>query len=221
MRIQDRETAGRLLSAAVGRQDLDDPVVVGIGPGGLAVGAGIARSLNCPLDILEVVELHVGDALHPNRAFGALTGDGHVLIHPTALEHLSSDPEAVRDAVRRARSGTGRRADIDTANGHGHHPHPGRAVPTAWRSVVLVDDGTSPREVITAAVDLVRAGRPGRVVLAMPTAPQELIDDLARVTGDVVVATVAPWVEWFHWHGHLYEDDRVPSGEQVTELLAR
>ena len=207
MRIQDRETAGRLLAPVVGRQDLEDPVVVGIGPGGLAVGLEIGRFLHCPVDMIAVVELDAGDALHPARSIGALSADGHVLVRPNTVEQLRSAPSTIRDAISRARS---------TSAGNLRARQ--SAVPTSWRSVVLVDDGTSSRDVVVAALDLVRGGRPGQVLLAMPVAPQEMIDDLSSVTGEVIVAAVAPWVEWFHWHGRLYEDDRLPSGEALDGL---
>lgn len=219
MRIEDRQAAGRLLAPVVGRQDLDDPVVVGIGEGGRAVAEEVAEFLGCPLDMLEVVPLDAGDALHPARAVGALSATGHLLVRPGSLEHLSAASSALRDAVRRARSGSTNGSSAGSSggpsggsgnrsgNGSGDHRDRVSSVSTWWRSVVLVDDGTSGRDVVAAAVDLVRAGRPGRVVLAIPAAPQELIDELTRLTGEVIVATVVPWVEWFHWHGRLYGDD--------------
>ncbi len=211
MRIRDRGTAGRLLAPVVGRQDLYDPVVIGLGAGGLAVAREIGAFLNCPVDLIAVVELDAGDAMHPARSFGALSADGHLLVRPNNLDQLSSARSAIRAAIRRA----------GAANlGNGGPRAPGPRVATSWRSVVLVDDGTSGRDVVAAAVDLVRGGRPGRVVLALPIAPQELIDELSPLTGEVIVARIAPWVEWFHWHGRIYEDDRVPTGEQVAGMAA-
>lgn len=210
-RIHDRSAAGRLLAPLVSRQPLEDPVVLGIGPGGVAVGAGIAAFLHCPLDMLDIQEVDAGDALHPSRAIGAVSGDGHILVRPESLEHVSSGPESVRRAVQEARAAVAR-----------HLPgggHPGGRMETSWRTLILVDDGSSPRLVLAAALDLARAGRPGRVLLAIATAPQEVVDDLASLAGDVVVGLVAPWTEWFAWHGRLYEDDSVPSGERLSQLI--
>lgn len=212
MRMPDRRAAGRLLAPAVARQDLDDPVIVGIGPGGAVVGAELARTLGSPLDMIDLTELDTGDALHPSRPFGALSRDGHLLIRPDNLVNIPAATTALRAAARRTRQIRRRLAATPAGPG---------SVPKAWRTVILVDDGTSPREVITAALDLVRAGRPSRVLLAVAAAPQETIDELAAVAGDVIVGSVVPWTEWFHLHGRIYDDDTRPSEEQVGQLLQR
>lgn len=213
MRIPDRGAAGQLLAHAVSRHDFDDPVVIGLGSGGLAVGAEVARTLKCPLDILDVEQLGAGDPFHPNRAFAAMSGGGHVLIRPETLDRLSQGRQALREAVRRARM---------KSNGGRHAPAGrGGTVPTSWRTVILVDDGTSSRETVAAAVDLVRVGRPRRVVLAVPNAPRENLEELEGLVGEVITGSVVPWTEWFHWHGHPYEDDSVPSEEQIQVLLQR
>jgi hypothetical protein len=211
MRIQDRQSAGRLLAPLVARQALERPVVIGIGVGGLAVAAEIAHTLGCPLDILELQELEVGDAFHPARPVGAFSTSGHLLIRSDALEHFAEQTGDVLRAVNEARHSE------DQAD---QRPQSRLAIPTWWRSVVLVDDGTSSLEAISAALDLVRSGRPRRVLLALPTAPQEHLDGLSSLTGEVIVAAVAPWTEWFHWHGSIYEDEQLPSRQQVDHLLA-
>ena len=212
MRIPDRRAGGRLLARAVGRLDVADPVVVGLGPGGVAVGWELARSLGCPLDMIDLTELDDGDALHPNRTFAAVSRDGHVLIRPGTMERSRRGAQVVRAAVSRARQAAAAFGQASAGRG---------PVPTSWRTVILVEDGTASREVVAAALDLVRAGRPGRVLLAVPTAPQEIIEELGRLAGDVIVGSVAPWTEWFHWHGRIYDDDARPSEEQIGELLHR
>lgn len=210
MRIPDRRAGGRLLARAAGLLDLLDPVVVGLGPGGVAVGSELARSLGCPLDMIDLTELDDGDALHPSRAFATISRDGHILIRPETLERDRRGAQLVRAAVNRARQAAGTLGQAS----------PGRGpVSTTWRTVILVDDGTASRQVVAGALDLVRAGRPGRVLLAVPTAPREIIDQLDNLAGDVIVGAVVPWTEWFHWHGRIYDDDARPSEQEIGELL--
>jgi predicted phosphoribosyltransferase len=85
----------------------------------------------------------------------------------------------------------------------------------AWRTVILVDDGSSSHRVLAAALDLTRAARPGRVLLALPIAPQETLDELTAIFGEVMVAVVALWTEWFAWHGRIYDDDTLPGGTRL------
>ena len=210
MRIQDRRAAGRLLAHVVSRQDLHDPVVVGLGPGGLAVGAEVAAALGCPLDILDVEEFDGGDPLHPARTVGAVSSGGHLLVRPDGLDR-AAEQEALRRAAARATRIASVRAGSVSRTG---------PPSVAWRTLILVDDGTSSRQAIAAAIDLVRAGRPGRVILAIPIAPQEKVDELNRIAGEVLVGAVARYIDWFRWHGHPYEDETVPDDEQIGRLLA-
>ena len=52
--FRDRAAAGRVLSEAVAALQLDQPVVVGVARGGVAVALEVARELEAPLTALDV-----------------------------------------------------------------------------------------------------------------------------------------------------------------------
>src|SRR5207237_9260614 len=52
--FRDRAEAGRILAEALAPVELDDPVVVGVARGGVAVGVGVARARRAPLTAVDV-----------------------------------------------------------------------------------------------------------------------------------------------------------------------
>jgi putative phosphoribosyl transferase len=213
MRMRDRTEAGQRLVPLVNRAHLSDPVVLGLGGGGLAVAAEIARALRAPLDILIVEELDLGDAFHPPLYVGAVGDTGRVIIHPEATARLHLTAQALDTAVTRARIDTNRRVAFLRG--------PRDAVGFTCRTVVVVDDGTSGPGLIHAALDITQAAEPATTVLALPYAPQETLDELAPWTDDVICAQIPPWLPSFILHSHLYEDDRIPDDDGIRQLLAR
>lgn len=208
MRLADRQHAGEILRPLLRRGTTGLPVVIGIGAGGLAVAAS-ARRPGAPLGALAVAEFGLPDPLHPASATGAVSTGGRTLLRVPAFEQLVADSARVGVAIRRARQA------LVASRLPGGHTGPG----VAGRDVVLVDDGTSSTSQLAAALDFVRRGRPLSVTLALACAPRERIIEIERFAGDVVVALVPTWSEWFHWHGRLYESDVLPSPSEVTSLL--
>lgn len=207
-RLADRGQAGELLRPLLRRATTGVPVVVGIGAGGLAVAAS-ARSKGSPLGALAVEEFDLPDPIHPGAASGAVCTGGRTLLRNTAFDRLATDTARVRATIHGAQD------ELGASLLPGGYAGPG----VAGRDVVLVDDGTSSSSQLAAALDFVRRGRPQSVILAVACAPRERIRETERFAGDVVVAVVPTWSEWFHWHGRLYESDVLPSPSEVTDLL--
>jgi putative phosphoribosyl transferase len=83
--------------------------------------------------------------------------------------------------------------------------------------VVIVDDGLATGSTARAAIQVARAHGARRVVLAVPVAPQDTIDDLAAVADDVVcVASPRPFTAIGQW----YRDFRQTSDDEVSRLLS-
>jgi putative phosphoribosyl transferase len=212
--MHDRTEAGRLIADLALREHVHNPVVVGLGAGGLSVAAEVARRLGASLDLMVVRELDLGDPLHPPTYLGAVDDRGSVVVHPEAAHHVAADGPVLEAAVAKARASLAGDPSLRVVR-QARPP-----VPLAGRTVVLVDDGISPKSLLHAAIDLARAGEAQTVVVALPCAPRETVAELERVSDGVLVAQVPAWLDWFRRHGHLYEDDRVLSREELGEALA-
>jgi putative phosphoribosyl transferase len=111
--FRDRAEAGRVLAETI---ELEDPVVVGVARGGVAVALEVARKLCAPLTAVDVERVNA----HGLR-LGATTAHG-----PPYL--LQDAPQDVLERARRAAAALEARLDHET-------------LPVAGRTALVVDDG--------------------------------------------------------------------------------
>jgi predicted phosphoribosyltransferase len=85
------------------------------------------------------------------------------------------------------------------------------------RTAILVDDGLATGATMAAGVRAVRARGAARVIVAVPVAPQEAVDRLARLADEVVAARVP---SSFRAVGEWYENFQQTDDAEVVGILA-
>jgi putative phosphoribosyl transferase len=163
--FRDREAAGRALSTAVAAVGPDDPVVVGVARGGVAVAVEVARELGAPLTAVDVERVNAS-----GRRLGATTAHGPPYLRPGVAE---GDVEAALEGARRAAATLEARLDLDP-------------MPVAGRTTILVDDGLITGLTLAAACRWARAEDAARLIAATPVGH---VEGLARLSeeADLVV----------------------------------
>jgi putative phosphoribosyl transferase len=160
--FRDREAAGRALAESVDVLDLDDPVVVGVARGGVAVAAEVARALEAPLTAVDVERVNA-----QGLRLGAVTAAG-----PAYLREGHGVPDEVVDRVveraRRAARALQGRLEHET-------------LPVSGRTAVIVDDGLITGLTLAAACRWARAEDVGHLVAATPVGR---VDGLARLVAE-------------------------------------
>ncbi|MCC5954168.1 MAG: phosphoribosyltransferase [Acidimicrobiia bacterium] len=207
-RFADRHHAGVALARRL-EHLRDEPVVVLALPrGGVPVARPAADHLGAPLDVLLVRKLGLPE--QPELAMGAIGEDGVLVLNDDVLSRAGVDRGQL-DAVIAAESAElARRA----ARYRG-----GRApAHVQGRTAVVVDDGVATGATARAACQVARARHAGRVVLAVPVAPPDVVAAFADVADEVV--TVAQ-PEPFHAIGLFYDDFTQTTDEEVVALLTR
>lgn len=208
--FHDRADAGRQLLAKLPRLDPAETVVIALPRGGVPVAEVIAEGLDLPLDVAIVRK--VGHPRQRELAVSAVTGGDSPRLHVNRdvadMAGLTEDdiwalaePE-IAEAERRRAAYVGDR----------------QAWPVRDKVVLLVDDGIATGATMLAAIALLRAEGPRRIVVAVPVAPDGLRPKLEAVAEEVIIlGTPRP----FHAVGAHYRDfDQVPDAE-VTAALAR
>ena len=204
----DRGAAGQALAERLLALQLRAPIVVLALPrGGVPVAAPVARALGAPLHLLQVRK--IGAPGQPELALAAVADT----VPPTIV---------VDDSLRRLFGLS--RADIDAKaepalaemarrrQAYGATTLPDLRAHTA----IVIDDGIATGTSMRAALRALRERQPARVVLAVPVAPAETLDELSGEVDDTVcLAQPQP----FGAVGRFYLDFHQVSDAEVTAAL--
>ena len=207
MRVfRNRQDAGRRLADRLEALRNERPVVVGLPRGGVPVAAEVASALGAPLDVIIVRKL--GVPAQPELGMGAIGEDGVRVLNDTVVRAAGVPADAIDAVERRERAEVERRArryrgDRARASLDG-------------RTVIVVDDGIATGGTARAAVQVARAQGARRVVLAVPVAPPDTVEEM-RAVADEVVCVESP--RGFAAVGQWYEDFTQTSDDEVVRLL--
>jgi putative phosphoribosyl transferase len=182
MSFRDREHAGQLLAAKLGRTRLADPIVLGITRGGLPVALEVARSLGAPLE--AVVVRRLGAPGDPEVAVGAIAEGRAVCVNAKALRDLDLTEDEVAALAEREAPDLARRVFLY----HGEAPLPD----LTGRTVILVDDRASTGTSARAAGRAARARGAVRIVFAAPAVAATIEPELRAEFDDVVALELVP-----------------------------
>jgi predicted phosphoribosyltransferase len=207
-RFRDRREAGRRLAAAVGHLWAEHPVVLGLPRGGVPVAAEVASALGAPLDVLVIRKL--GVPWHPELGMGAVGEDGVVVVNDDIVRSTRVSADEVAAVEARERAEVTSRAE--------RFRRGREAVALAGRTVIVVDDGLATGGTARAAIAVARARGAARVVLAVPVAPPEAVQELAGVADEVVcLATPSGFSAVGTWYANFTQT----TDDEVVDLLDR
>jgi|SRR5579883_469706 len=206
MRFQNRADGGRQLGEKLKGRKLRDPLVLAIPRGGVATGLALACELGAELDVVLSRKLRA--PFQPEYALGAIAEDGRVTLNPVAVQATGASEEYLEGEKRHQLDEIARRKKLF------------RAVrPAAWiagRSVIVTDDGIATGSTMIAALQSVRAQQPHELIMAVPVAPPDRLQQMRRLC-DEVVCLLAP--EDFYAVGQFYDEFETVEDEEVVRML--
>ncbi len=206
--FKDRTEAGKQLASRVADLSPDDPVVLALPRGGLPVAAEIAATLGAPLGLLLVRK--VGVPFQPELAAGAVVdGDEpEYVINHDILRAIGLSEDEFRSAATRQLEEIERRRKL--------YYRDREPVAVSGKTAIIVDDGIATGATIRAGIKGIRRRGPKRIILAVPVAPEETVDDLSEIVDDVIcLETPAP----FYAIGCHYLDFRQMTDDDVVRIL--
>lgn len=206
-RYADREDAGRALAEALDAYAGQEPLVLGIPRGGVAVAAEVVRRLGGELDVAVAHKL--GAPFNPELAIGAVTADGHAITDSLLMKRLGVSEQELEAEVQRQTTEVERRLALYRAD----RPQPA----VSGRVVIVVDDGVATGATMQAILRSLRTAGPEVLVCAVPVGPPETLSKLAA-DADEVVCPLRP--RYFLAVGEWYERFGQASDDEVVALLA-
>ena len=101
MPFRNRSEAGRRLAVALARYKEQEPAILALPRGGVAVAAEVAAALDAPLDLILVRK--VGVPFQPELAMGAVVDGGASIIvrNEDVIEHVGIDEARIQSRLRR------------------------------------------------------------------------------------------------------------------------
>lgn len=196
--FEDRSEAGGRLAEAL-RPVLegvsrDDIVAVGLARGGVIVAAEVARQLGVRMEAIVVRKLGAPD--QPELAIGALAASGERVLNGGLIRDIGISEAQLEAVTNRAIAAAHTLCEEIGA--------PPQVPDIVGKTVLLVDDGLATGATMRVAIKAARAQEAGRVIVAVPVAPQsslgrfrELADDVVAVLTPADLRSVGQWYRFF------------------------
>ena len=206
--FDNRVEAGRMLGARLAALRLANPVVLALPRGGVPVALEVARALDAPLDLLLVRK--IGVPWQPELAVAAVMDGAEPVV--VVERHIQAETgvkqEYIEQRAKEEFAEIERRRRTYLAD---------RApVPVAGRTAIVVDDGIATGTTMRAALKGLRRRNPARLVLAVPVAPPDTINELRQEVDDVVCLAQP---SFFGAIGYFYRDFHQLSDDEVISLM--
>jgi predicted phosphoribosyltransferase len=210
MFFKDRSDAGLRLALKLSDYKDQQPAILALPRGGVPVAAEVAAALNAPLDLILVRK--IGVPFQPELAMGAVSdGKAPIIVRNEDViaaaqiddkEFQAICNEELAEIERRRIRYLGNRERIDITG----------------RTAIVIDDGVATGATTRAALHAARARKPKRLVLAVPVAPPDAIEDLRKDADDIICLETHGFLGAI---GAYYLDFRQVSDEEVVRLLER
>ncbi|TPL43249.1 phosphoribosyltransferase [Mesorhizobium sp. B2-4-6] len=207
--FRDRQEAGQKLGASLEALQLKDPIVLALPRGGVPVAAEIAKTLKAPLDL--VIVRKVGAPGNPELAVAAIV-DGNppdVVLNREIVEVYALGDSALRVLIAQERPELEQRRAIY----RGKEP----PLSVAGKTVIVVDDGAATGTTMKVAIRALKRRSPQRIIVALPVAPPETMDELAQ-EADLTICLNQP--ARFRALSYYYGSFPQLSDSEVLDMMA-
>ena len=210
MIFQNRIQAGEKLAQALKALGLADPIVPALPRGGVPVGATIAKSLTCTLDVIPLIKIPI--PWSPAASYGVVVMDGTFALNKPLMHRLELSEREIEMTMRVVLEEARRRETLYRCT----RPIP----PLEGKTVVLTDDGIASGYSILAAAAFVRKRHALAIVAAAPIASNMASKVLSAEEGINRLVTLSVDAEPFFSLSSHYKEFKPISDEDVVRFLS-
>jgi len=199
--FKDRVEAGYRLAEKLKKYRKDPGVVLAVPRGGVPVAYPVARELGFPIDL--ILTKKIGHPLNKEYAIGAASlSDFIVTAHEgVSDEYIREEVGLIRERLREMYKKFMGQKEPEKLTG---------------KTVIVIDDGVATGNTLLATIHVLRKGKPGKIIIAVPVASRPAVRKLAGEV-DEVVCVLEP--DHFYGVGAFYEDFSQVSDTEVLFYL--
>lgn len=208
MFFNNRREAGAQLAKKLSGYRGQNPLILAVPRGGVAVAAPIHEALGGELDL--IITRKIGAPYQAELAIGATGADGFVMLNETLTSRLNVSQEYITNQAAREQTEIKRRLALY----RGSRPAP----VIAERLVIVADDGVATGYTLLAALRSVAAQKPKTLVLAVPVGPPDTLETLALEVDALIYLEAPPD---FTAVGQFYKDFTQVADEEVLSILKK
>lgn len=200
----DRKDAGTKLASALIKFKFEDVLVLAIPKGGVEVGFEVAKYLNSDFDILVSRKLPLPG--NPEAGFGAIAEDGSIYLDRRASSWITEKDferikiEQMDEIKRRIRVLRNNRPLLKVKD----------------RIIILIDDGLAMGSTMKASIGFCKNNGAKKIIVAVPVAGQETINDLKESADEIIVLEV-PF--YFQAVAQIYLNWHDVTDQEVIEIM--
>lgn len=199
--FRDRLEAGSILAEKLKKYKDDPGIVLAVPRGGVPVAYAVAKDLGFPVDI--VLTKKIGHPENEEYAIGAASLTDYFVIADKSVSEEYIEQELLRIRKRLKEMQDRFMGDRKPESLKG-------------KTVIIVDDGIATGNTMIGTVNVLRKSNPGKIVIAVPVAPQSALQKLSKIADDVI-AVLTPGQ--FYGVGGYYEDFEQVTDQQVMYYL--
>lgn len=201
MYFNDRLDAANQLASKLKKYENQNCVVLAIPRGGVPIGCLIAQKINCPFDLMMTKK--IGHPNNPEYAIGAVSLEGVLKDKDQDVTDSYFDYETKR--IRKLLQARYKYFMKDK-----------KPINLTHKIVIIVDDGIATGYTLLAALDLLKAKEPEKIVIAVPVAPPESAE-LIKEQVDEFICLYTPTP--FYGVGRFYENFAEVSDKMVFDAI--
>jgi putative phosphoribosyl transferase len=220
-KFKDRTAAANILAAAlmdsISKEELNNNLitVLGIPRGGVILADVIATKLKASnFNIVIPRKLRIPH--NEEAAFGAIMGDGTVYVDDRIVRDLAISADYIEEEKKFQLQEVERRSALYGKKEPQQVSE--NKINNNTLKIILIDDGAaSGATVIVAARAIRKAFSPVKLVIALPVAPKETVNELLKKEADQIEVLIRP--SSFNSVGQYYQNFEPVSDEKVIEII--
>lgn len=202
----NRTEAGEKLAKKLEYLRGKDAIVLALPRGGVVVGYEISHALSLPLDIIATRK--IGHPSNPEYAIGAVDENGTAVFNNAEISSVNE--RWLEEELKKQKDEARRRTKM-YRKGKKH-------LTLTGKTVIITDDGIATGFTMRLAVKVVKKENPEKIIVAVPVAPTDSINEIKNEGADEVILLEPP-EEFSGSVGAHYQEFEQVEDEEVINLL--